>query len=126
MSGAGAPRPWHSVQDGPVSEWYAVRTTGIVCRVGCASRRPRPENLEWVDDLDSALAAGYRPCKRCRPDADHPQEAFRALTVRRALGYLRLGLPVAETAMRLHVSERHLRRLVRQETGRSPREAAIA
>jgi len=106
-----------------MSEWYAVRTTGIVCRVGCASRRPRPENIEWVDDLPAALAAGYRPCKRCRPDAEHPQEAFRATTVRRALGYLRLGVSVSETATRLHVSERHLRRLVRQETGASPRAA---
>lgn len=109
-----------------MSEWYAVRTTGIVCRVGCASRRPRPENIEWVDDLPAALAAGYRPCKRCRPDAEHPQHAFRSTTVHRALGYLRLGVSVTETAMRLHVSERHLRRLVRQETGRSPREAALA
>lgn len=109
-----------------MSEWYAVRTTGIVCRVGCASRSPRPENIEWVDDLGVALAAGYRPCKRCRPDGEHPQESFRAATVTRALGYLRLGVSVSETAMRLHVSERHLRRLVRQETGRSPREASVA
>ena len=109
-----------------MSEWYAVRTTGIVCRVGCASRRPLPENIEWVDDLEAAFAAGYRPCKRCRPDGEHPQESYRADTVRRAVGYLRLGVSVAETATRLHVSERHLRRLVRQETGHSPREAAVA
>ena len=109
-----------------MSEWYAVRTTGIVCRVGCASRPPRPENIEWVHDLPAALAAGYRPCKRCRPDGEHPQEAFRADTVGRALGYLRLGVSVTETARRLHVSERHLRRLVRQETGVSPREAVRA
>jgi methylphosphotriester-DNA--protein-cysteine methyltransferase len=117
---ASAPRR----QDEPVSPLYAVRTTGIVCRVGCASRPPRPENIEWIDDLDTAIAAGYRPCKRCRPDGEHPQEAFRADTVRRALGYLRLGISVAETASRLHVSERHLRRLVRQETGRTPTEMA--
>lgn len=109
-----------------MSDWYAVRTTGIVCRVGCASRRPRPENIEWIDDLEVALAAGYRPCKRCRPEGEHPQEAFRAETVRRALGYLRLGLSVADAAARVHVSERHLRRLVRQETGRAPREAVMS
>lgn len=103
---------------------YAVRTTGIVCRVGCASRPPRPENIEWVADLDAALAAGYRPCKRCRPDAEHPQVAFRADIVGRAVGYLRLGVSVGETASRLHVSERHLRRLVHQETGMTPREMA--
>ena len=109
-----------------MSEWYAVRTTGIVCRVGCASRRPRPENIEWVHDLDAALAAGYRPCKRCRPDGEHPQDAFRSVTVSRALGYMRLGVSLADAANRLNVSERHLRRLVRQETGASPREAVRA
>jgi methylphosphotriester-DNA--protein-cysteine methyltransferase len=82
--------------------------------------------MEWVDDLSAAIAAGYRPCKKCRPDREHPQETFRSDTVRRALGYLRLGISVSDTASRLHVSERHLRRLVRQETGRSPREAVIA
>ena len=126
MSGVGAPDDGPAVQDGPMSQWYAVRTTGIVCRVGCASRRPRPENIEWVDDLGSAFAAGYRPCKRCRPDGGHPQESFRAATVDVALGYLRLGVSVTETARRVHVSERHLRRLVRQVTGRPPREAVSA
>ena len=109
-----------------MTPFYAVRTTGIVCRVGCASRAPRPENVEWVDDLDAAIAAGYRPCKRCRPEGEHPQEAFRVSTVERALGYLRLGVSVAETAAILHVSERHLCRLVRQETGRSPLAASRA
>jgi len=107
-----------------VIDLYAVRTTGIVCRVGCASKAPRPENVEFFADLADALAAGYRPCRRCRPDGEHPQEAFRARLVHRALGYLRLGVSVSETASRLHVSERHLRRLVRQETGHAPRELA--
>ena len=92
-----------------MSTLYAVRTTGIVCRVGCASRAPRPENIVWFDELGVALAAGFRPCRRCRPDAEHPQEAFRADVVRRALGYLRLGLSVEEAAERLHISESTLR-----------------
>jgi methylphosphotriester-DNA--protein-cysteine methyltransferase len=124
MSGGALGSGSGAVQDVPVTALYAVRTTGIVCRVGCASRTPRPENIDWVADLESALAAGYRPCKRCRPEAEHPQEAFRADTVRRAIGLLRLGVSVADTATRLHVSERHLRRLMRQETGMAPREMA--
>jgi methylphosphotriester-DNA--protein-cysteine methyltransferase len=124
MSGVGLASSTPAGQDEPVSDFYAVRTTGIVCRVGCASRPPRPDNIDWVADLDTALAAGYRPCKRCRPEAEHPQVAFRADLVRRAIGYLRLGVSVAETASRLHVSERHFRRLVHQETGMTPREMA--
>jgi len=104
-----------------VGPLYAVRTTGIVCRVGCASRAPRPENIVWFDDLRAALISGFRPCTRCRPESEHPQTAFRADVVARARGYLRLGLTVRETAALVHVSDRHLRRLVKQETGESPR-----
>lgn len=122
MSGVGLAVDAVSGQDDPVSQFYAVRTTRIVCRVGCASRAPRPENIAWFDDVASARAQGFRPCKRCRPEADHPQDTFRSSITVRAAAFLRLGLTVQETADRLHVSDRHLRRLIRQETGMSPRE----
>lgn len=109
-----------------MTAFYAVRTTGIVCRMGCPSRAPRPENVVHFDDLDAAVAAGYRPCKRCRPESEPPQEAFRASTVRSAALLLRQGYAVSDVAATLHVSERHLRRLVAQETGMSPRELATA
>lgn len=45
----------------------AVRTTGIFCRPTCSARKPRPENVDFFSTADEALAAGFRPCKRCRP-----------------------------------------------------------
>jgi len=45
----------------------AVRTTGIFCRPSCSARKPRPENIEFFASPREALAAGYRPCKRCHP-----------------------------------------------------------
>jgi AraC family transcriptional regulator of adaptative response/methylated-DNA-[protein]-cysteine methyltransferase len=45
----------------------AVRTTGIFCRPICPARRPKPENVEFFRTVGDALAAGYRPCLRCRP-----------------------------------------------------------
>lgn len=45
----------------------AVRTTGIFCRPGCTARLPKPENVEFFAESREALAAGYRPCKRCQP-----------------------------------------------------------
>ena len=45
----------------------AVRTTGIFCRPTCSARRPRRENCEFFSCARDALAAGYRPCLRCRP-----------------------------------------------------------
>ena len=52
---------------------YAVKTTGVYCRVGCSSRLPRRENVAFFADVWQARAAGFRPCKRCQPDADEPQ-----------------------------------------------------
>ncbi|MFZ9986944.1 MAG: Ada metal-binding domain-containing protein [Candidatus Nanopelagicales bacterium] len=109
-----------------MTAFYAVRTTGIVCRRGCPSRAPRPENIVNFDDLGAAVAAGYRPCKRCRPESESPHEAFRTSTVRSAVLLLRQGYAVSDVAACLHVSERHLRRLVVQETGQSPRAWATA
>lgn len=45
----------------------AVRTTGIFCRPSCPSR-PNPENVEFLPSIKACLFAGYRPCKRCRPE----------------------------------------------------------
>jgi AraC family transcriptional regulator, regulatory protein of adaptative response / methylated-DNA-[protein]-cysteine methyltransferase len=47
----------------------AVITTGIYCRPGCPAR-PRPENVRHFTSTAEARAAGFRPCKRCRPDAE--------------------------------------------------------
>ncbi len=47
--------------------FVAVRTTRIFCRPTCAARRPRPENVEFYPSARDAAAAGYRPCRRCRP-----------------------------------------------------------
>lgn len=44
-----------------------VRTTGIFCRTVCPARKPHRENVEFFPRAGDALAAGYRPCHRCRP-----------------------------------------------------------
>ena len=46
-----------------------VRTTGIFCRPTCPARSPLPKNVEYFPSVSTALFAGYRPCKRCRPMA---------------------------------------------------------
>src|SRR5688572_21901872 len=47
--------------------YLGVRTTGIFCRPTCPARKPRPENVEYFATAREAVAAGFRPCKRCRP-----------------------------------------------------------
>ncbi len=52
---------------------FAVRTTGVACRPVCPSRRARDENVEFFTTLSAAQQAGFRACRRCRPDSDrHP------------------------------------------------------
>jgi AraC family transcriptional regulator of adaptative response / methylphosphotriester-DNA alkyltransferase methyltransferase len=48
--------------------FYAVKSTGIFCRPSCKSKNPKIENIDFFDTSDDARRAGYRPCKRCRPD----------------------------------------------------------
>jgi AraC family transcriptional regulator of adaptative response/methylated-DNA-[protein]-cysteine methyltransferase len=53
---------------------YAVRTTGVYCRPSCAARRPRRENVEFHRSCREAERAGFRPCRRCRPNETGPAE----------------------------------------------------
>jgi AraC family transcriptional regulator, regulatory protein of adaptative response / methylated-DNA-[protein]-cysteine methyltransferase len=46
----------------------AVKTTGIYCKPSCPAKRPKRENVEFFASGEEALAAGYRPCMRCKPD----------------------------------------------------------
>ncbi|EHP91913.1 Ada metal-binding domain-containing protein, partial [Methylorubrum extorquens] len=47
---------------------YSVRTTGVYCRPSCPARPARPENVAFHATCAEAEAAGFRPCKRCRPN----------------------------------------------------------
>ncbi len=48
--------------------FYAVRSTGVFCRPSCKSRPPNRENVLFFRTAGEARDAGFRPCKRCRPD----------------------------------------------------------
>ena len=48
--------------------FFAVRTTGVYCRPSCASRAAKRENVSFYSSAEAAERAGYRACKRCRPD----------------------------------------------------------
>ena len=48
--------------------WYGVKTVGVYCRPSCKSRTPLRKNVWFFEKTADAAAAGFRPCKRCRPD----------------------------------------------------------
>ncbi|MGE7023036.1 bifunctional transcriptional activator/DNA repair enzyme AdaA [Solibacillus cecembensis] len=56
---------------------YAVKSTGICCRPSCKSRDPKKENVRIFNDVNEAIAEGFRPCKRCKPGGIHlPDEEW--------------------------------------------------
>ena len=106
--------------------WYAVKTTGVYCRPGCASRQPRRENVSFHASCARAEAAGFRPCKRCRPDERTPVEAQLA-TVAKACAILAERQPtLAQLAREVGVSPFHFHRLFKQVVGATPAEYARA
>jgi AraC family transcriptional regulator of adaptative response/methylated-DNA-[protein]-cysteine methyltransferase len=54
--------------------FYAVMSTGIYCRPSCPSRRPRRENVVFFRAREAAERAGFRPCKRCKPDSTNQRD----------------------------------------------------
>jgi AraC family transcriptional regulator, regulatory protein of adaptative response / methylated-DNA-[protein]-cysteine methyltransferase len=76
---------------------YAVQTTGVYCRVTCAARRPRRENVRFYRTPQEAAQAGFRACKRCRPDGTDPVGEV----ITRACLYLEKHVEDAVTLKRL-------------------------
>ncbi|MGI9170190.1 MAG: Ada metal-binding domain-containing protein, partial [Caulobacteraceae bacterium] len=52
--------------------FYSVDSTGVYCRPSCPSRAANPKNVRFHDSAAACEAAGFRPCKRCRPDQASP------------------------------------------------------
>jgi AraC family transcriptional regulator of adaptative response / DNA-3-methyladenine glycosylase II len=106
--------------------YVGVTSTGIYCRPSCPARTPRPEHLTFHGTAAAAQAAGFRACKRCRPDATpgSPEWDRRADVAGRAMQLIADGVVdrdgVAGLAARLGYSERHLNRLLSDAVGVGP------
>jgi AraC family transcriptional regulator of adaptative response/methylated-DNA-[protein]-cysteine methyltransferase len=102
----------------------AVLTTKIYCRPSCPARHPHRENVEFYGSNAEAEAAGFRPCRRCRPDEVDAQFQM----VQQACAYLEANYeesPTLETlSAHLHVSPFHLQRVFKRIMGVSPRQYA--
>jgi AraC family transcriptional regulator, regulatory protein of adaptative response / methylated-DNA-[protein]-cysteine methyltransferase len=62
--------------------WYSVSTTGVYCRPSCPSRTANPKNVQLHDNLASAKATGFRPCRRCNPDGPSVEAENTALVAK--------------------------------------------
>jgi AraC family transcriptional regulator of adaptative response / DNA-3-methyladenine glycosylase II len=114
-----------SSRDGRFDGWFftAVKTTGIYCRPSCPATTPKRSNVRFYPSAAAAQGAGFRACRRCRPDASpgSPEWNIRADAVARAMRLIGDGVVdrdgVAGLAQRLGYSERHLHRLLVAEVG---------
>ncbi len=107
---------------------YAVRTTGVYCRPGCSSRLPRRENVAFYATPAAAEEAGFRPCKRCRPNEGSAGER-RVAAIGRACALIRARdtLPsLTELADAAGISRFHFHRVFKEITGTTPREWGTA
>ena len=106
--------------------FVAVRTTGIYCRPSCPAVTPKSTNVTFHRTAASAHEAGYRACRRCRPDTTpgSPEWDVRADAAGRAMRLIRDGVVerdgVDGLAAKLGYSTRHLNRLLSAELGAGP------
>ncbi|WP_308209094.1 AlkA N-terminal domain-containing protein [Actinoallomurus purpureus] len=112
--------------------FVAVVTTGIYCRPSCPAVMPKRENTRFFPSPATAQQAGFRACRRCRPDAapGSPEWNVRADLVGRAMRLITDGLVdregVSGLAARLGYSERQLHRQLVAEVGAGPQALARA
>lgn len=115
-------------KDSRFDGWFftAVLTTRIYCRPGCPAVPPKPQNMSFYPSAAAAQQAGFRACKRCRPDAapGSPRWNERADLVARAMRLIADGVVdrdgVPGLAARLGYSTRQVERQLRAELGAGP------
>ncbi|EJN08203.1 bifunctional DNA-binding transcriptional regulator/O6-methylguanine-DNA methyltransferase Ada [Herbaspirillum sp. YR522] len=118
---------WRAVQarDGAADDhfWYSVRTTGVYCRPSCAARPALRENVAFHATRAHAEAAGFRPCKRCKPDqpplAQRQAQAVAAAC--RLIDQADAPPELGVLARAVGLSQHHLHRLFKAHTGLTPR-----
>jgi AraC family transcriptional regulator, regulatory protein of adaptative response / DNA-3-methyladenine glycosylase II len=129
-------RCYRAVQskDARFDGWFvtAVLTTKIYCRPSCPVRPPFARNMRFYPTAAAAQAAGFRACKRCRPDASpgSPEWNVRGDTVARAMRLIADGIVdregVGGLASRLGYTTRQLQRILQSEVGATPLAVARA
>jgi AraC family transcriptional regulator of adaptative response/methylated-DNA-[protein]-cysteine methyltransferase len=106
--------------------FYSVRTTGVYCRPSCAARLARPENVAFHATREEAERAGFRPCKRCKPDATTQSHAGAIAEACRYIEQAEEPPALNELARRSGLSVYHFHRVFKAVTGLTPKAYAAA
>jgi AraC family transcriptional regulator of adaptative response/methylated-DNA-[protein]-cysteine methyltransferase len=107
---------------------YSVATTGVYCRASCPSRRANRNNVEFHASAADAKHAGFRPCKRCKPDqpslkAEHAAKVAQAC---RMIEQAETTPKLDEIAATVGLSPYHFHRIFKSIAGVTPKAYAIA
>jgi AraC family transcriptional regulator of adaptative response/methylated-DNA-[protein]-cysteine methyltransferase len=107
---------------------YSVRTTGVYCRPSCPARSARPENVAFHASTADAERAGFRPCRRCKPDQAGPatQQAAMVAGLCRYIDQAEQPPRLEDLAERAGLSTFHLHRVFKAITGLTPKAYADA
>ncbi|CAN5476916.1 bifunctional DNA-binding transcriptional regulator/O6-methylguanine-DNA methyltransferase Ada [soil metagenome] len=108
--------------------FYSVKTNGVYCRPSCGARPARPENVEFHGTAAAAERAGFRACKRCRPNAPPlaDRQAAQVATICRLIEKSDTMLSLTMLASCMHSSVFHMHRTFKAITGVTPRAYAMA
>jgi AraC family transcriptional regulator of adaptative response/methylated-DNA-[protein]-cysteine methyltransferase len=116
---------WRSIEerDPEATFLYGVSTTGVYCHPSCPSRRPRRENATTFDTVEAAEAAGFRACKRCRPNGDGTTGGHTDLVARacRIIETSASAPDLATLAAKVGMSPFHFHRVFKAATGVTPK-----
>lgn len=108
--------------------YYAVKTTGVFCRPSCPARPARPENVSFYDTINEAQQAGFRACKRCKPDevSLSEQHALKVAQVCKLIENTEEAPSLEQLANHVGMSNFHFHRIFKNVTGLTPKAYAAA
>ena len=108
--------------------YYGVRTTGVYCRPSCVARLPRRANVTFHSSREDAERAGFRPCKRCRPDQPPREERHAAAVAKACRRIDRADEPpnLDDLAATAGMSRFHFHRVFKSVTGLTPNAYVVA
>jgi AraC family transcriptional regulator of adaptative response/methylated-DNA-[protein]-cysteine methyltransferase len=107
---------------------YSVKTTGVYCRPSCAARLANRCNVSFHETCEDAERAGFRPCKRCRPNEPGQDERYRSVVTAacRAIDTADATPTLAKLAASAGFSPYHFHRVFKSITGLTPKAYALA
>ena len=103
--------------------FYSVETTGVYCRPSCGARPARPENVAFHRSIADAERAGFRACKRCKPDQPPlaERQAARVAALCRLIETSAEVPSLEQLAVHAGLSVFHVHRLFKAVTGLTPK-----